>query len=111
MIDTHCHIDDPQYAEELSAFLEDQKTSGVEAILVPGVEASTTQDVLDVCAKYPEYLYPALGLHPENVKEDWREQLATIKAAVDESFASTPYTLHPTPRRRRLISFGELGLD
>ena len=37
MIDTHCHIDDPQYAEGLDAFLEDQKASGVEAILVPGV--------------------------------------------------------------------------
>ena len=111
MIDTHCHIDDPQYAEELSAFLEDQKTSGVEAILVPGVDKISVKDVLEVCDRYPDYLFPALGLHPENVKEDWREQLATIKAAVDESFASTPYTLHPTPRRRRLIAIGEIGLD
>ena len=101
MIDTHCHIDDPQYAEDLDAFLVSQREGGVEAILVPGVEAATTQDVLDVCAKYPGYLFPALGLHPENVKEDWRKQLATIKAAVDKSFASTPYTLHPTPCLRR----------
>ena len=111
MIDTHCHIDDPQYADELDAFLAAQRADGVEAILVPGVEAATTQDVLDVCAKYPGYLYPALGLHPENVKEDWREQLAIIKAAVDESFISTPYTLHPTPRRSRLVAIGEIGLD
>ena len=111
MIDTHCHIDDPQYAEGLDAFLSLQRDAGIEAILVPGVEAATTQDILDVCAKYPGYLYPALGLHPENVKEDWREQLATIKAAVDKSFASTPYTLHPTPRRSRLIAIGEIGLD
>ena len=117
MIDTHCHIGDPQYAEGLDAFLSLQRDAGVEAILVPGVEAATTQDILDVCAKYPGYLYPALGLHPENVKEDWREQLATIKAAVDENLAFTPYTLHPTPReattprRSRLIAIGEIGLD
>ena len=111
MIDTHCHIDDPQYAEELDAFLEAQRADGVEAILVPGVEAATTQDVLEVCAKYPGYLYPALGLHPENVKEDWQQQLATIKTAVDESFTSPPYTLHPTPRRSRLVAIGEIGLD
>ena len=97
MIDTHCHIDDPQYADELDAFLAAQRADGVEAILVPGVEAATTQDVLDVCAKYPGYLYPALGLHPENVKEDWRDQLAIIKAAVDESFISTPYTATQSP--------------
>ena len=111
MIDTHCHIDDPQYAEGLETFLANQRESGVEAILVPGVDKTSVENVLAVCDRYPGYLFPALGLHPENVKEDWREQLASIKAAVDTSFASTPYTLHPTPRRRRLIAIGEIGLD
>ena len=119
MIDTHCHIDDPQYAEELGAFLEAQREGGVKAILVPGVEAATTQDVLDVCAKYPGYLFPALGLHPENVKEDWREQLAAIKAAVDRSLSSTFRTLEqhevrlePLPSSNpRLVAIGEIGLD
>ena len=119
MIDTHCHIDDPQYAEELGAFLEAQREGGVKAILVPGVEAATTQDVLDVCAKYPGYLFPALGLHPENVKEDWREQLAVIKAAVDRSLSSTFRTLEqhevrlePLPSSNpRLVAIGEIGLD
>ena len=46
MIDTHCHIDDPQYAEELSAFLADQQANGVEAILVPGVDKTSAKDVL-----------------------------------------------------------------
>lgn len=111
MIDTHCHIDDPQYTEGLDAFLAEQRQDGVEAILVPGVDKTSVKDVLEVCNLYPDYLFPALGLHPENVKEDWREQLATIKAAVDKSFASTPYTLHPTLRHSRLIAIGEIGLD
>ena len=111
MIDTHCHIDDPQYAEGLDAFLAEQRQDGVECILVPGVDKTSIKDVLEVCDRYPDYLFPALGLHPENVKEDWQEQLATIKAAVDTSLASTPYTLHPTPRRSRLLAIGEIGLD
>lgn len=111
MIDTHCHIDDPQYTEGLDAFLAEQRQDGVEAILVPGVDKTSVKDVLEVCNLYPDYLFPALGLHPENVQEDWREQLATIKAAVDKSFASTPYTLHPTLRHNRLIAIGEIGLD
>ena len=100
MIDTHCHIDDPQYAEGLSAFLEDQKAGGVERMLVPGVDKTSVKDVLDVCAKYPDYLLPALGLHPENVKEDWQEQLAIIKAAVDSRMVTGG-----------LIAIGEIGLD
>ena len=116
MIDTHCHMDDPQYAEDLDAFLAAQQEGGVEAILVPGVEAATTQDVLDVCAKYPGYLFPALGLHPENVKEDWREQLATIKAAVDERMSNSPKGVpYPIAERpipyKGLIAIGEIGLD
>ena len=118
MIDTHCHIDDPQYADGLDAFLAEQRQDGVEAILVPGVDKTSVQDVLGVCDRYPDYLFPAVGLHPENVKEDWQEQLATIKAAVDENLTSTPYTLHstpytlhPTPQCSRLIAIGEIGLD
>ena len=46
MIDTHCHIDDPQYADELDAFLESQRADGVELILVPGVDSSSTPSAL-----------------------------------------------------------------
>ena len=90
MIDTHCHIDDPQYAEELATFLADQQANGVEAILVPGVDKTSVKDVLEVCDKYPQYLFPALGLHPENVKEDWSEQLQVLKAAVDARMHQLP---------------------
>lgn len=103
MIDTHCHIDDPQYADGLSAFLDDQKAGGVEAMYVPGVDASSIKDVLEVCDRYPDYLFPALGLHPENVKEDWQEQLLTLKTAIDKRMS--------TQQPSRLIAIGEIGLD
>lgn len=103
MIDTHCHIDDPQYAEALSTFLEEQKAGGVDAICVPGVDASSVKDVLEVCDRYPDYLFPALGLHPENVKEDWQEQLQTLKTTIDKRMN--------TPQPSRLIAIGEIGLD
>lgn len=93
MIDTHCHIDDPQYAEDLSAFLDQQKADGVEAMYVPGVDASSVKDVLKVCDRYPDYLFPALGLHPENVKEDWQEQLQTLKTAVDARMTNKSFPL------------------
>jgi TatD DNase family protein len=119
MIDTHCHIDDPQYAEELDAFLAEQRQDGVECILVPGVDKTSVKDVLEICDRYPDYLFPALGLHPENVKEDWREQLAVIKAAVDKNLTTTVETLEQHEVRLeplstsnlRLVAIGEIGLD
>ena len=106
MIDTHCHIDDPQYAEDLETFLAEQKLGGVEAMFVPGVDATSVIDVLRVCDTYPNYLYPALGLHPENVKEDWQNQLAMIKAVVDQRCATSNLNT-----ASRLIAIGEIGLD
>lgn len=116
MIDTHCHIDDPQYAEELDAFLAEQRQDGVEAILVPGVDKTSVKDVLEVCDKYPQYLFPALGLHPENVKEDWQEQLQVLKDAVDARMSNSPkgvpYPIAGRPiSERKLIAIGEIGLD
>ncbi len=100
MIDTHCHIDDPQYQEDLPAFLQQQIDAGVEAILVPGVDVHSIDTVLPLCAQYPDYLYPALGLHPEEVKEDWQQQWHAIEEKIQE-----------THREGRLIAIGEIGLD
>ena len=88
MIDTHAHIDDPQYAEGLDAFLAEQRQGGVDAILVPGVDKTSVKDVLEVCDRYPNYLFPALGLHPENVKEDWQEQNASFSSVAQRMYIS-----------------------
>ena len=96
MIDTHAHIDDPQYADDLDAFLAQQKAEGVEAILVPGVDVTTIEPVLTICQRYPNVLYPGIGLHPENVQADWREQLSVMQ----DSLKTNNY-----------IAIGEIGLD
>lgn len=100
MIDTHCHIDDAQYQDDLPTFLQQQKDSGVEAILVPGVDVHSIDTVLPLCAQYPGYLYPALGLHPEEVKADWQQQWGAIRAKIEEMQCEG-----------RLIAIGEIGLD
>lgn len=101
MIDTHCHIDDEQYASDLEAVIRRQQEAGVEAILVPGVNASSCQTVLDVCRRYPGYLFPALGLHPEDVREDWQTQLETIRTTI--------FSL--AEQHQPLVAIGEIGLD
>lgn len=100
MIDTHCHIDDPQYQDDLPAFIQCQKDAGVEAILVPGVDIRSIETVLPLCAQYPDFLYPALGLHPEEVKSDWQQQWYAVREKIQE-----------TRREGKLIAIGEIGLD
>ncbi len=96
MIDTHAHIDDPIYKDDLDAFLAQQKAEGVEAILVPGVDAASIEPVLTISQRYPNDIFPGIGLHPENVKEDYRQQLEDI---------------HSSLINNHYIAVGEIGLD
>ena len=98
MIDTHCHIDEEAFAADQEEVIARQRESGVQAMIVPGVNVGSIETVLDVCHRHPRYCYPALGLHPEDVKADWQEQLAIIENAI---------RLH----RSELVAIGEIGLD
>jgi len=104
LIDTHCHIDDEQYCSTLDEVIRRQQEGGVEAILVPGVNRRSCETVLPVCARYPGYLYPALGLHPEDVGADWRADLAVIREHVERLAGKSP-------EEGGLIAIGEIGLD
>ena len=98
MIDTHCHIDEEAFASDREEVIARQRENGVQAMIVPGVNVASIETVLDVCHRHPNYCYPALGLHPEDVKADWEEQLATVESAIRE-------------HRNELVAIGEIGLD
>ena len=79
MIDTHCHLDGEEFHEDLDAVVTRAREAGVTAIGVPGIDLKSCDTVLEVCRRYPGYCFPMLGLHPEEVRADWREVLARIK--------------------------------
>ena len=98
MIDTHCHIDEEAFEPDREEVIARQQQSGVQAMIVPGVNVASINSVMELCQAHPGYCYPALGLHPEDVKADWREQLATVEAAI-------------RAHRSELVAVGEIGLD
>lgn len=94
MIDTHCHLDGEEFREDLDAVVSRAREAGVEAIGVPGIDLGSCESVTEVCRRYPGYCFPMLGLHPEEVRSDWREVLAAI-----------------APEVRNAKAVGEVGLD
>lgn len=93
-IDTHCHLDGEEFREDLDAIVTRAQEAGVAAIGIPGIDLKSCQTVIDLCHRYPGYCYPMLGLHPEEVRSDWREVLTAIYPVVRET-----------------IAIGEVGLD
>ena len=98
MIDTHCHIDEEAFAPDREDVIARQREAGVEAMIVPGVNVASIDTVMAVCKAHPGYCFPALGLHPEDVKGDWQEQLAIVETAI-------------RAHRSELVAIGEIGLD
>ena len=102
MIDTHCHLDGEEFAADLNEVVARAREAGVTKVFVPGIDLKSCQTVLDLCRQYPDYCYPMLGLHPEEVKSDWREVLDRIKYSL---------TSYLSPLTSSIISIGEVGLD
>lgn len=98
MIDTHTHIDGEEFDADRDLAIRRAKDAGVEKVLVPAIDLKSIGSVLATCRAYPGYAYPMIGLHPEEVKADWREVLAQMKPMLDEPG-------HP------FIAIGEVGLD
>lgn len=98
-IDTHTHLDGEEFREDIEDVIKRAQEAGAEKLLVPGINVESLESMRELCAKYPGYLYQMAGLHPEDVKADWREALKTIRTAID------------TAPKGTYIAIGEVGLD
>jgi TatD DNase family protein len=105
-IDTHCHLDGEEFADDLEQVIARAREAGVKTIGVPGIDLKSCDSVMALCEKYPGFCFPMLGLHPEEVKNDWREVLAAIRQYIDISHSSLL-----TPHSSTIIALGEIGLD
>ena len=105
MIDSHCHIDEQAYDADRDELLRRQQQDGVEAIVIPGVNVQSIEAIFAVCRRWPGYCYPVLGLHPQDVAEDWQEQLDVLHEAM------IAHTQPALPVSERIVAIGEIGLD
>lgn len=96
IIDTHAHLDDPQYADDLPEVVERARLAGVEKVLLANVNIKDKDRVQAVADAYPGFCYAMMGIHPEEIREDYREQLEAFDREVS---------------KRRYIAIGEIGMD
>ncbi len=115
MIDTHAHLDGEEFRDDLPAVIQRAREAGVEKVFIPAIDLATSQLIPQLCSQYPGYLYPMAGLHPEEVRADWREVLQEIKLALpQESAPSADSNQTPLPWGGvgdGPLAIGEVGLD
>jgi TatD DNase family protein len=92
IIDTHAHLDE---IENLETALARAKEAGLTAIIAVGEDIASNARTLEIAARYPGFVYPALGWHPWYVKEsDIEASLVFIRDNIVNA-----------------VAVGEVGLD
>ena len=94
-IDTHIHIDGKEFDTDRNDVIERAKAAGATAMLVPAIDLPSVARVLEVCRAYPGYAFPMIGLHPEEVRDDYLDVLRQMRDMLPGPF----------------VAIGEVGLD
>ena len=84
IIDTHVHLDDNRYLEDIDEVLRRAKESDVKAHIIPGADPKHLERAIELCQKY-ENIYFSIGVHPydaQNYNEEYLVQFASHKKCV-----------------------------
>ncbi len=92
IIDTHCHLDDERYMDDLDGVLQNAKNSEVEKFIIPGADPKSLARAVELSDKYEE-IYFSVGVHPYDARNYDRSYL--------EKFVN----------HKKCIAIGECGLD
>ncbi len=95
LVDTHCHLTLPDFKEDLDQVLENAWRSGLERIVVPGIDLETSRAAVALAESHPG-LYAAVGVHPHH-SDDWTPATAQALRALAAS--------------AKVVAIGEAGLD
>lgn len=94
MIDTHSHIYGPEFDDDREDVIQRALAAGVEKIFLPNINEESIPRMMDVVRQHPDVCRPMMGLHPEDVREDWQQVLGRMATQLDG-----------------MIAVGEVGLD
>ena len=104
LIDTHSHLFVEEFDVDRATVMARAREAGITHVVMPNIDAASVAPMLEVCAEYPGFCYPTIGLHPTEVKEDYRQVLDEMKAHLDASVrGKAPHA--------PFVAIGEVGLD
>lgn len=95
-IDTHSHIYEEEFREDREEVVQRSKEADVQYIILPDIDSESRDRMLDLSSRYPEMMFPLVGLHPTSVNENYSQELAAIEKQLGEN---------------QFYGIGECGID
>ena len=105
-IDSHCHLDAPEFAHDRMEVLQRAQAQGVAACVMPAVQAKDFEALIEF-ARSTGQPY-ALGIHPLYVPQAQASDLALLEQHLQSALSLNE---EGTARDPRLVALGEIGLD
>lgn len=96
MVDTHAHIYAEEFDDDIDAVITRAKESGISSIILPNVDSESLPRMQNLAINHPDFCYPAIGLHPTSVKDNFEEELEIV---------------HREIKKGGYIAVGEIGID
>lgn len=96
VIDTHTHLYSDEFAADQEMMIKRVREAGIGRVLMPAIDASTHEKMLELERKHPDLCLSMMGLHPTSVKENYEEELRVAEGHF---------------QRGKFIAVGETGLD
>lgn len=95
-VDTHTHLYREYYPENFEAVVQRALDAGVTRMILAGVDSKTPDQLQDAVSCFPDNMFALVGLHPEEVRADYEEELQAVKRRITDA---------------NVIGVGEIGLD
>ena len=95
-IDTHSHLYLEEFDNDRDEVISRAVTAGVRTIMLPNIDNNSIAGMMDMVAKYPGICYPMIGVHPTSVKDDYLQQLESVKEWITKG---------------GFVAVGEIGID
>jgi len=95
-IDSHAHLYREYYPDDFQEVIQHAIKHRVEKIILPCVSAESLSDIFEVTYMFPKNLFPLIGLHPTDVKQDFKSQLSVLEKHLRDKY---------------VVGIGETGID
>src|SRR5271170_1403658 len=95
LVDSHCHLDFPDFATELDAVVARARAAGIERMVTISTRVARHAELLAITERFPE-VYCSVGTHPHNAHEELDVTTADLVART---------------RAAKVVALGEAGLD
>ena len=78
IIDTHTHLYLKQFNKDIDLVIQRSKDVGVNKFIFPAIDSSHFDSMHSLKGKYPDNIYLMSGLHPTDVKENYKDELEFV---------------------------------